>query len=231
MTGGFMSPAGTRRIGLAVPSVIAAAVFLWGGYVEGWSWTGLSADVHLWDWFSALALPVTVGLLPVLLLHRHRLRAGHRLLLLGVLAGFVCLVLAGYLVPLEWTGFTGNTLWDWLELALLPVVLATAALWPAPDELRRGEWALIGLGATAFLVVVLAGYLVPWEWTGFSDNKGWDWLKLLLLPVLVPTVVLPLLQRVLHEEVVDSPAEAASQQVADARGPVTSLMEPPSAES
>ena len=45
-----------------------------------------------------------------------------------VLAAFAALVLAGYLVPWAWTGFTGNTLWDWLSLALLPLVLATAAL-------------------------------------------------------------------------------------------------------
>ena len=176
---------------------------MWGGYVDGWAWTGLSPDVALWDWLEALALPVTVGLLPVLLVSRHRLRPRHRILILAGLICFACVVLAGYLVPLEWTGFTGNTLWDWLELALLPVVLATATLWPAPGELRRRHWMLIGLGAAGFLAVVLAGYLVPWEWTGFSDNTGWDWLKLLLLPVLVPTVVLPALQRFLGESVAD----------------------------
>ena len=41
------------------------------------------------------------------------------------------------------------------------------------------------------LALVLAGYLVPWAWTGFTGNTAWDWIKLLLLPLLLPTVVLP----------------------------------------
>jgi hypothetical protein len=190
----------TSRVAVASGIVLAAAVFLWGGYGAGWSWTGLSRDVALWDWFEALALPLTVGLLPLVLLHRGRLSSRQRLFLLLGLAAFAGLVLAGYLVPLDWTGFTGNTLWDWLELALLPVVLATAAVWPAPGDLRAGQWAVLGIGVAAFVVVVLCGYLVPWAWTGFSDNKAWDWLKLLLLPVLVPTVLLPALQQLLGED-------------------------------
>lgn len=33
-------------------------------------------------------------------------------------------VFAGYLVPLAWTGFRGQTLWNWLELLVLPAALA-----------------------------------------------------------------------------------------------------------
>jgi hypothetical protein len=207
---------GAIGLRVATASAVAAlAVFLWGGYVAGWSWTGLSSEVALWDWFEALALPLTVGLLPLLLLHRDRLGGRHQLVLLAVLTGFACLVLAGYLVPWEWTGFTGNTLWDWLELALLPVVLATATFWPAPGDLDRRHWTLIAVGGGVFLVVVLAGYLVPWAWTGFSDNKAWDWLQLLLLPVLVPTVVLPALQHVLTP--VDDREDGHDRGVAQAR--------------
>jgi hypothetical protein len=195
-----MSTASAWRVAVASALVVAAAAFLWGGYGAGWSWTGLSKDVALWDWFEALALPLTVGLLPLVLLHRRRLSSRLRLVLLVGLAAFAGLVLAGYLVPLGWTGFIGNTLWDWLELALLPVVLGTAAVWPAPGDLRASHWAVIGVGVAAFVVVVLCGYLVPWAWTGFSDNKAWDWLKLLLLPVLVPTVLLPALQHLVEED-------------------------------
>jgi hypothetical protein len=188
------------RVVVGSALVLAAVVFLWGGYAAGWSWTGLSSDVALWDWFEALALPLAVGLLPLVLLHRRRITGRQRMFLVLGLVAFAGLVLAGYLVPLVWTGFTGNTLWDWLELALLPVVLATAAVWPAPGDLRPGQWAVIGVCAAVFLVVVLCGYLVPWAWTGFSDNKAWDWLKLLLLPVLVPTVLLPALQQFVSDE-------------------------------
>jgi hypothetical protein len=187
--------------------LVAFAVYLWGGYDEGWGWTGLSGDVALWDWLEALALPVTVVLVPVLLQRRRGLSSRFRAVALALLAAFTVLVLAGYLVPWTWTGFTGNTLWDWLELALLPIVLSTAALWPGPEQLHPAHWGLIAAAAAAFLLVVLAGYVVPWQWTGFSDNKAWDWLKLLALPVLLPTVVLPALSRYLDR--VSSPGTPA----------------------
>ncbi len=47
------------------------------------------------------------------------------------------------------------------------------------------------VAAAIGVVVVLGGYLVPWSWTGFVGNTAWNWLQLLLLPVLVPTLLLP----------------------------------------
>lgn len=190
--------AGARRTQVAVGMALLGLlmlVYLWGGYAEGWAWTGLSGDVALWDWLEAIALPLTVGLIPLVLLNRRRLRRRHAVILAVVLVCFAVVVLCGYLIPWSWTGFSGNTLWDWLELALLPLVLGTASLWPSFAELRRWHWVVIACFAAAFLVVVLAGYLVPWDWTGFTGNTVWDWIKLLLLPVLVPTVLLPALQR------------------------------------
>ncbi|HET7071671.1 MAG TPA: hypothetical protein VFI40_12655, partial [Nocardioides sp.] len=101
------------------------------------------------------------------------------------------LVVAGYLVPWAWTGFTGNTLWDWLSLALLPLVIATSTLWRPPPRWTARHGAALVVGAAVALVLVLCGYLVPWAWTGFTGNTVWDWIKLLLLPLLLPTIVLP----------------------------------------
>jgi hypothetical protein len=193
-----------RRTAVIVALLALGLTFVCGGYADGWQWTGLSSDVALWDWLVVLALPLTVGVLPLLLEHRRRLEPRHQHLALTFIAAFAALVLAGYLVPLEWTGFTGNTLWDWLELALLPIVLATATLWPGVGELRTWHRVAIGVGAVAFLAIVVAGYAVPLEWTGFSDNKGWDWVRLLLLPLLVPTLVLPRLEAFLATRVVPS---------------------------
>lgn len=37
-----------------------------------------------------------------------------------------------------------------------------------------------------------ARYIRGWQWTGFQANEQlWDWLKLLLLPLIIPTVLLP----------------------------------------
>jgi hypothetical protein len=184
-----------RPLALRVAAAVALAcfaVYVWGGYVEHWAWTGLSSGVLLWDWLEALALPVTVALVPVFLVNRRRLHRRHKRLGVALLTSFVVLVLGGYLAPWTWTGFTGNTLWDWLSLALLPLVIATSTLWRRPGRWARRHRILVAAGAAAGVLVVLAGYLVPWDWTGFVGNTAWDWVQLLLLPVLVPILVLPL---------------------------------------
>src|ERR1700709_1914049 len=87
----------TRALRVAAPVALACfAVYLWGGYVEHWAWTGLSSGVLLWDWLEALALPVSVALVPVFLVNRRRLRRRHKGLGLALLTCFLALVLAGY---------------------------------------------------------------------------------------------------------------------------------------
>jgi hypothetical protein len=172
-------------------AVVLVLGYLWAGYAEGWAWTGLSRRVTLWDWLEGLALPVTVGLVPLLLRHRQHLGPRHHAAGATVLAVFAALVLPGYLVPWAWTGFTGNTLWDWLSLALLPLVIATSTLWHPPPRWTARHRAGLVAGSLVALVIVLCGYLVPWAWTGFTGNTAWNWIKLLLLPLLLPTVVLP----------------------------------------
>jgi hypothetical protein len=177
--------------GAILVASVAAGVLVWGGYAEGWAWTGLSSQVTLWDWMEGLALPVTVALVPLVLRHRAHLRRRHKATGLIALAAFATLVLAGYLVPMSWTGFTGNTLWDWLSLALLPLVIATSTLWRTPPHWTARHVGMLSVALVVIAVVVLAGYLVPWAWTGFTGNTAWDWIKLLLLPVLLPLFVVP----------------------------------------
>jgi hypothetical protein len=97
--------------------------------------------------------------------------------------------------PWVWTGFVGNSLWDWLELLALPVALA---LTPLLDQIREGwstRYSVAALaGLAAFVAVVVAGYALNWAWTGFHGNTLWNWLQLLLLPLLVPMVVVPALK-------------------------------------
>jgi hypothetical protein len=190
---GHVAPSPRPRwlVAAAAVPVAVVGVVVWGGYAEGWAWTGLSTQVRLWDWLEGLALPVTVALLPLLLRHRERLAPRHMAGGLALLTVFAALVLAGYLVPMSWTGFTGNTLWDWLTLALLPLVLATSTLWRRPPRWTRRHIGLLVVAAVAAVALVLAGYLVPWAWTGFTGNTAWDWIKLLLLPVLLPVFVMP----------------------------------------
>ena len=181
-----------NRVVAIVSAVLALlALLLLGGYGLGWRWTGMSSRVTLWDWLEALALPVAVASVPILLRHRRRLTRRHHSMLALVLALFGALVTVGYLVPLGWTGFSGNTLWNWLELLVLPVAVATATLWPDPRSWDARPRLMAAGGVGVFLVLVTCGYLVPWRWTGFSGNTMWDWTKLLLVPLLIPTVLVP----------------------------------------
>lgn len=189
-TGRSPSPGRVGAVGAAIALV---AVVLWGGYGNHWSWTGINGhSATLWDWLHLLMLPIAVGILPLWLSRRTRLKRRHKLLSLAAIGAFAIVVLAGYVIPWIWTGFQGNTLWDWLELLALPVAVA---LTPFYRELRstwdRRQTVIALLGLAGFGAVVIAGYAVPWGWTGFTGNTLWDWLHLLLLPLLIPTIIVP----------------------------------------
>ncbi len=80
-----------------------------------------------------LLLPLAFGLLPVMIDREIQLRRGHQVLATTLLVVFVAIVIAGYMMPWSWTGFTGNKLWDWLELLVLPLAIALSPLF---DGLR-----------------------------------------------------------------------------------------------
>jgi hypothetical protein len=189
-------PAPHRRIAFVAVTVLAVAVVLWGGYSRRWPWTGINGHTAtLWDWLHLLLLPMAAALVPVWLAHDTEVERRVKRVVLGAALALLVVALAGYLIPWAWTGFTGNTLWDWLNLVALPVAVGLAPLVP---EIREGwgsrhSTVAMTVGAV-FLAVVLAGYLIPWPWTGFTGNTLWDWLHLLLLPLLVPVVVVPALK-------------------------------------
>lgn len=171
--------------------LVLFCVIVVGGYSLHWRWTGLSDSVTLWDWLQVLALPIALGAAPILMRHRRRLHRRHRQALAAGTGAFLGLVLAGYLVPMHWTGFTGNTLWNWLELLLLPVVVATASVWATTWPPARPHLLATAVTAGTLAVLAIFGYTVPWHWTGFAGNTAWDWIKLLLLPIIVPVALLP----------------------------------------
>ena len=110
-------------------------------------------------------------------------------------------VIAGYLIPIRWTGFAGHTLWDWIVLLVLPATLAvTAALASrgarSPGRLLRAyEKRIAAALAGGFAVTVVGTYALGWTWTGYAGNTLWDWLSMLLVPALFPTILLPALLR------------------------------------
>jgi MFS family permease len=186
-----------RQQVVAAAGGLALAIVLWGGYSHRWSWTGINGgSATLWDWLNLLLLPLVFSVLPVWFNRETRMHPRTKGYAFGLLAAFVLLVILGYAVPWDWTGFRGNTLWDWFGLIVLPVTLI---LMPRLLEMRREDWrahhwALSSTLAAIFIAVVLGGYLGKWGWTGFTDNKLWDWMHLLLLPLLLPTLILPMLK-------------------------------------
>jgi uncharacterized membrane protein len=174
---------------------LAFVIVLWGGYSRHWPWTGINGQTAtLWDWLHLLLLPLAVAVLPIWLAREARLDPVIKRVAIGCGLVFAVIVVAGYLVPWAWTGFVGNSLWDWLNLVALPLAVA---LTPLAIEIRRvwtGRHTSVALIAAAvFGLLVLGGYLGHWTWTGFTGNTLWDWLHLLLLPVLIPVVVVPAL--------------------------------------
>jgi hypothetical protein len=173
--------------------VLAAAVVLWGGYAQHWSWAGINGKTAtLWDWLHLLMLPLAVAVLPLWLSRRTRLGRPHKLSAAGVVLVIAVVAVAGYTVPWGWTGFVGNKLWDWLELLALPLAVALIPAYPDLKANWGRRHTLMALVATGLLVVAaLGGYLGDWSWTGFRGNTVWDWLHLLLLPLLIPVVIVP----------------------------------------
>jgi hypothetical protein len=172
--------------------VVVALVALWGGYIRGWEWTGFRANKQLWDWLQLLLLPVVAGTIPLWIKHGDYISRARRVTYVVVIAAFMGLVAAGYLIPLKWTGFPGNTLWDWFGLILLPVAVASLGVLPSSvRSLRSYHKAGIVFIAAGWTVTIIGGYALRWTWTGYQGNTLWDWLQLLLLPLVVPTILLP----------------------------------------
>jgi len=118
-------------------------------------------------------------------------RRAHKVTFAGAGAVIAVCALGGYVGGWAWTGFSGNTLWDWLHLLVLPVVLAILPLWLRTRSRLELVW-LLAFAATSlmFLVLVYGGYVLGWAWTGFRGNTLWDWLELLVVPFVLPVVLL-----------------------------------------
>ncbi len=191
---------GSRRMrkDTAYALAVAMLVALWGGYARGWNWTGFRANGQLWDWLHLLLLPVVIGTIPLWIRNRDYISRIRRVTHAVVIVACTGFVITGYLVPLNWTGFRGQTLWDWFELLLLPAALAatTSMRVPLPKVLRslrpyqKGIMAALAVG---WILTVIGGYALRWTWTGYAGNTLWDWLQLLLLPLVFPTILLPAL--------------------------------------
>ena len=122
-------PGASAVIGVVL--VVAFLVTIYGTFRWGWAWTGYRDEdnASLWGWLHLVLLPVTIALLPFWLRSRARRKAAWRIGFSVVALVFAVLVIGGYRRNWGWTGFKGNTLWNWLELFLVPFVLPAVIAW------------------------------------------------------------------------------------------------------
>jgi uncharacterized membrane protein len=211
------SPRRTRSLpwrGLAFAgAALATIVIIVGSYVGHWSWTGLLQNGQVWDWMQLLLLPVALGTFPLWLRFSGEMGPSRRQALGAAVLLFVAFVLAGYLVPLRWTGFRGHTLWNWLTLIVLPVTITAATVWPKTGRTFRPVYrdAAKALGA-AWLVTLIGGYGLGWGWTGYPGNTLWEWVQLLLAPIAISTFVVPELIKLAAGKAAE---KAQAEQVSD----------------
>src|SRR5581483_12142021 len=95
-------------------------------------------------------------------------RAG---ILAAVVASVVVVLWGGYGHHWPWTGISGRTatLWDWLHLLMLPVAFGLLPVLVDRGARMRSPRKLVGAIVIGVLVlIVVAGYMVPWGWTGFE---------------------------------------------------------------
>jgi hypothetical protein len=129
----------------------------------------------VWDWLHLLLLPVALATFPLwLTFSKYMSGAGRRALGAAVLV-FAAFVATGYLAPLGWSGFRGQTLWDWMTLILLPIAVLTVKAWPSSGrDVNAFHVALVTLIALFLVVTVVGSYDGNWSWTGYPGNTLWD---------------------------------------------------------
>ena len=197
----------TARKAAAYAAVAALLVVLWGGYIRRWQWTGFEENGQLWNWLTLLLLPVVLGTIPLWIQYKEYIGTGRRVIYAVAVVAWTAFVIAGYLVPIEWTGFADQKLSGWLGLLMLPAAVATAMtlfdMSARGVKIRLGPYqkAIIAALAAGWIVTMIGGYALHWAWTGYGEktrnpplnpalNTLWDWLGL-LLPLVFPIILLP----------------------------------------
>ena len=101
-----------------------------------------------------------------------------------VLLNLLAVVLGNDALQL-FTGVREGRVWDWLSLAL-SILAAALVIWLLIQSFtrRQRDWLVPTRFLWGMLIIVLIllglvlGYTVLEPYTGFSEQRAWDWLKL-----------------------------------------------------
>jgi hypothetical protein len=102
----------------------------------------------------------------------------------------VVLLVGGYGFGWSWTGFPENgTVWNWLELVIVPATVALLPLLVRTYATHRAAWRrAFGMFLLALAVLAVGGYVFRWHWTGVPKTL-WDWLDIFLVSFALPLAV------------------------------------------
>ena len=171
-------------------AAIGLVVVLVGGYGYRWSWTGFADNDQLWDWLNLLVLPVAFGTFAVWLKHgsrmsRSRRRARPR-------RGGVRRVRRRRLPhPDHLDRVQGQHALGLADVLLLPLALMTVKLWPSTARELGGWHVVFGVAIAIALGHARSAVRRQLEWTGYPGNTLWDWMSLVLGPLVIATLVIP----------------------------------------
>ena len=130
----YVSPARRRAMGVAV---LAFAVLVIVGYTEPLTWTGFRGQ-KLWNWLTLILLPITLVTIRTWPKSGRDVRRWHVVVAVVLVTGFIVTIIGGYAANWKWTGYKGNTLWDWLLLVLAPLAVGTILV-PSLTKLLTGH--------------------------------------------------------------------------------------------
>lgn len=178
----------TRTI--IVTAVIIFAFLVLGSYIFGWNWTGFDHNT-LFQWLKLLLVPIVVAAAPAWFNSHPSIQARWARIFIASMLLLVVLLIASVTFNWNWTGFRSATLWDWLNLLLLPLALTTLMVWVSIRPTWQPHWtALAAVLLLVFAITIFGGYAFDWKWTGYHGNTLWDWLNLLVLPFALPAIIL-----------------------------------------
>lgn len=77
---------------------------------------------------------------------------------------------------------------EWLATSFEDKRSSRETVMSAQHQEKQKRWrvlwiALLAVVVVGFMITIIGGYALSWTWTGFGDNKLWEWLNLLILPV------------------------------------------------
>lgn len=107
-----------------VGAAISFAAFVLVGYLVPLRWTGFRGHT-LWDWLTLILLPMTITAVTVWPKTGRTFRGAYRRLAGVVGVAWTVTVIGGYAGGWQWTGYPGNTLWEWVQLLLAPIAITT----------------------------------------------------------------------------------------------------------